>query len=94
MRRSRRTVVRAGKPLREQVMVITGATSGIGLATVRATAKAGAKLVLVARGQPDLREICAGIAADGALFVVADVLASKQAIAHFSELRPGSWMFF
>lgn len=37
------------KPLSEQVIVITGASSGIGLATARAAAKAGAKVVMTAR---------------------------------------------
>ncbi|WP_036165677.1 SDR family oxidoreductase [Massilia sp. 9096] len=37
------------KKLNEQVIVLTGATSGIGLATARAAAEAGAKLVLAAR---------------------------------------------
>jgi short-subunit dehydrogenase len=37
------------KPLNEQVIVLTGATSGIGLATARAAAEQGAKLVLAAR---------------------------------------------
>jgi short-subunit dehydrogenase len=37
------------KKLDEQVIVVTGATSGIGLATARAAAEAGARLVLVAR---------------------------------------------
>ena len=37
------------KKLDEQVMVITGATSGIGLATARMAAEAGARLVLAAR---------------------------------------------
>ncbi|MGB9107341.1 MAG: SDR family oxidoreductase, partial [Telluria sp.] len=37
------------KKLNEQVMVLTGATSGIGLVTARSAAEAGAKLVLAAR---------------------------------------------
>ena len=45
------------KPLSEQVMVITGASSGIGLATAEAAAEAGAKLVLAARSAETLREI-------------------------------------
>jgi short-subunit dehydrogenase len=37
------------KPLKEQVMVITGASSGIGLCTAQSAAKHGAKVVLAAR---------------------------------------------
>ena len=36
-------------PLKEQVIVLTGATSGIGLATARLAAGHGARLVLAAR---------------------------------------------
>jgi short-subunit dehydrogenase len=46
------------KPLAEQVLVLTGATSGIGLVTARAAAKAGAKLVLAARNQQALNDLC------------------------------------
>ena len=45
------------KPLDEQVMVITGASSGIGLATAEAAAEAGAKLVLAARSGETLADI-------------------------------------
>ncbi len=45
------------KPLSKQVMVITGASSGIGLATAIMAAKAGVKLVLTARNEKALREI-------------------------------------
>jgi len=37
------------KPLGEQVVVLTGATSGIGLVTARLAAEKGAKLVVAAR---------------------------------------------
>jgi len=53
------------KPLAEQVVVITGASSGIGLATARAAAKRGAKVLLVARSLGALEEAVAAIVADG-----------------------------
>ncbi len=63
------------KPLSEQVMVITGASSGIGLATARTAAKKGARLVLAARNGDALADIAAQINRAGgqALRVVADV---------------------
>ncbi len=63
------------KPLNEQVIVITGASSGIGLATARAGARKGAKLVLVSRNDDALSEIEQKIIAEGgeALHVMADV---------------------
>ena len=45
------------KPLRTQVIVITGATSGIGLATARRAADEGATVFLIARGEDDLRAL-------------------------------------
>jgi short-subunit dehydrogenase len=45
------------KPLDQQVIVITGASSGIGLATAEAAAAKGARLVLAARSGDALAEI-------------------------------------
>ncbi len=45
------------KKLREQVIVITGATSGVGLATTRMAADKGAKLVIAARNEKALRQL-------------------------------------
>jgi NADP-dependent 3-hydroxy acid dehydrogenase YdfG len=63
------------KPLDQQVIVITGASSGIGLATAEAAAKEGAKLVLASRSAKALQEIATRINANGgeAVHVVADV---------------------
>ncbi|BAY43371.1 short-chain dehydrogenase/reductase SDR [Scytonema sp. HK-05] len=63
------------KPLRNQVVVITGASSGIGLVTARMAAKQGAKLVLAARNEDALRQLVDEIRGLGgqAIYVVADV---------------------
>lgn len=63
------------RPLRDQVIVITGASSGIGLDTARMAAAAGAKVLLVARDEAALHDAVAGIEAAGgvAAFAVADV---------------------
>jgi len=59
-----------------RVVVITGASSGIGLATAYAFAEQGARLVLSARGETALRRAetqCLARGASGALVVPADV---------------------
>ena len=63
------------KKLSEQVVVITGASSGIGLATAREAARRGARVVLVARDDHDLRRATDAIRAEGgrAMYVAADV---------------------
>src|SRR3954471_738067 len=63
------------KPLKEQVMVITGATSGIGLATAKRAAERGARVVLCSRNESGLQEAVAQIEESGgtARGVVADV---------------------
>lgn len=49
------------KPLSDQVMVIVGASSGIGLATARRAAERGAKVVLAARNSEALDEAVVAI---------------------------------
>lgn len=69
------------KELKDQVIVITGATSGIGLTTARMAAERGARLVLVARNEEALRELtheinaCGGADGTGvrAAYVAGDV---------------------
>lgn len=68
------------KKLRDQVLVITGASSGIGLTTARMAAKRGARLVLAARSRDALKQLTDEIARDGgqAVYVVADVAAPED----------------
>jgi short-subunit dehydrogenase len=68
------------KPLDQQVMVITGASSGIGLATTQFAAERGAKLVLASRSERTLAEIVRAITEEGgeAISVVADVSDRRQ----------------
>ncbi|UOQ71139.1 SDR family oxidoreductase [Hymenobacter cellulosilyticus] len=63
------------KKLSDQTIVITGASSGIGLVTARMAAEKGAKLVLAARSEEALRQLCVEINDQGgqATYVVADV---------------------
>ncbi len=83
------------KKLSDQVMVITGATSGIGLVTGRKAAKQGARLVLVARNEDALKQICDELNSQGteATYVVADVgkedevhLVASTAIQRFGRI--------
>ena len=68
------------KPVREQTIVITGATSGNGLAIVREAARRGAKLVLAARNAVALEEIAADLRSKGVQVTVcvADVADEKD----------------
>lgn len=63
------------KKLADQVVVITGATSGIGLVTARMAARRAAKLVLVARTEPALQALTEELRAAGtdAIYVKADI---------------------
>jgi short-subunit dehydrogenase len=63
------------RKLNQQVMVITGASSGIGLVTARMAAKRGARLVLSSRSEEELGELTEQIKAAGgqAITVPADV---------------------
>lgn len=63
------------KMLDEQIIVITGASSGIGLATAKMAAACGARLVLAARNDEALAALQAEVGAAGgrAVHVVADV---------------------
>jgi short-subunit dehydrogenase len=68
------------KRLRDQVIVITGASSGIGLATARMAARRGARVVLTSRNERDLQVATEDINIRGgrATYVVADVAAADE----------------
>jgi NADP-dependent 3-hydroxy acid dehydrogenase YdfG len=87
------------KPLAQQAIVLTGATSGIGLATAREMAKAGAKLILVARNGEALDTLCTELRATGteAWPIAGDIAdpataerAAAEAIARYGRLD--SWV--
>ena len=63
------------RPLQDQVIVITGATSGIGLVTAKMAARRGATVFLISRNRERLAATCAAIEAVGgrAAFAAADV---------------------
>jgi short-subunit dehydrogenase len=83
------------KRLEEQVIVLTGASSGIGLATARMAAKRGARLVLAARNEEALNALTEEIREQGgqAVYVVADVGSEDdvQRIARIAEDRFGGF---
>ncbi|HWE95288.1 MAG TPA: SDR family NAD(P)-dependent oxidoreductase [Tepidisphaeraceae bacterium] len=83
------------KSLDQQVIVITGASSGIGLATAEAAAKKGAKLALAARSEQTMNDVVARINDSGgeAIFVACDVAdraqvesVAKAAVARFGRI--------
>lgn len=74
------------RPLDQQVVVITGATSGIGLCTALVAAERGAKVVLAARSAGTLDAVVQQIRFDGgeAISVVADV-ADRAQVAQVAQ---------
>ena len=69
------------KPLDQQVIVITGASSGIGLATAETAVQKGAKVVLAARSAETLDQLVNRLNAGGdqrAVFVACDVAGRAQ----------------
>lgn len=73
---------------RDQVIVVTGASSGIGQATAQAFAAAGARVALLARRRDRLEEVAEACRAQGgeALAVPADVTERDQVRAAFAAI--------
>ena len=68
------------KPLQEQTIVVTGGSSGIGLATAKMAAERGANVVILSRDEEGMRKICDEVRSDGGTmdYVVADVGEREQ----------------
>jgi short-subunit dehydrogenase len=83
------------KKVADQVIVITGATSGIGLTTARRAAQRGAKLVLVARNEDALKQLAFELSKRGneVVHVVADVGIEEdvQRVAQAAQERFGGF---
>ena len=66
------------KPLHEQTIVVTGASSGIGLATAQAAAHRGASIVLAARNAEALEQIAKELRAEGARVAICAADVGKE----------------
>ena len=74
------------KPLDQQVIVITGASSGIGLDLARLFAKDGNDVVLVARSEGKLRELAAELERDCGVKAHVIVAESQPDVTHLSPV--------
>jgi NAD(P)-dependent dehydrogenase (short-subunit alcohol dehydrogenase family) len=75
-----------------QVVLVTGASSGIGKASAEQFAAEGAKVGLLGRTEDELQEVGDGIRADGgeALEIIADI-SDVQAVQQAYETLLGEW---
>jgi len=71
--------------LKGKVAAVTGAASGIGLATVKAMIASGARVVLVDRDQASLKTICEELG-DAAIPLVMDLLDPKDCATLLSQI--------
>jgi short-subunit dehydrogenase len=69
------------KPLSDQVIVLTGASSGNGLATAREAVTRGASLVLVARNEPALEAIAKELRGQGGKVAICAVDVGQEGSA-------------
>jgi uncharacterized protein len=72
--------------LKNKLILITGASSGIGAATAKAAARAGMRVVLVARSQANLEKVAAEIRQNGGqAYVCAVDVTDPQAVQKMAE---------
>ncbi|MFM2370937.1 MAG: hypothetical protein RIS85_659 [Pseudomonadota bacterium] len=80
------------RPFEGQVALVTGASRGIGAATAKALAAAGAHVILVARTSKDLEKIEEEIFEAGGNATIAPVdLAEPEGIARLATAISGRW---
>ncbi len=70
---------------KDKVVIITGASSGIGLATAKLLARHGAKVALVARSRSKLKKIASGL--PYSITVPADMTKRKQIVQMVKTVR-------
>lgn len=80
------------KPLSGQTALVTGASRGIGAATARSLAAAGAHVILVARKVKALEEVEDAIHASGGTSTIAPVdLTEPEAVTRLAAAIAGRW---
>jgi NAD(P)-dependent dehydrogenase (short-subunit alcohol dehydrogenase family) len=72
--------------LKDRVAIVTGAASGIGLATAQRLAKEGARVALVDVDADGVRQAADGIGGQSALALVADVSSEEGVARYFGEV--------
>jgi short-subunit dehydrogenase len=72
--------------VRDKVVIITGASGGIGLATARLFAREGAKLALVARSTDILKQLVEELGPDATMAITADVSQRDQIYAMIEQV--------
>lgn len=78
--------------LTNKLLLITGASSGIGAATARLAARAGARVILVARSQDKLEQLAAEIRRDGGqAYTHAADLTDAQAVSALEKRVSAEW---
>lgn len=86
------TDITTAKPLAGQTALVTGASRGIGAATARALAAAGAHVILVARKVKALEEVEDAIHAAGGTSTIAPLdLTEPDAVSRLAAAIAGRW---